>query len=276
MGFFVKAEKQDATNKYGFKQEGMFALEKIKKGQSVFTCDLSICDYLKIENVRAGKTREETFEIFNKYPEAKDFIHRYQYMIDDDTYDWPANSLTSQELKEQCMFFNHSCEPNCGFQALDASLVVAIRDIEPGEELTYDYQFMDTEPSFYDGINCKCGSSKCRQVLHFDHYRNVDFQNKFYRYCGNYVKKRIDELKTKWFSSECYLKYYTSINGDRELGLTSLYKIKKDELVAKYSDPSNVSREAHYIRQSGNPTCYLNGNEVYSLTDVEPDTELTI
>jgi len=83
------------------------------------------------------------------------------------------------------MFFNHSCDPTCGFAALDSALVVAIRDIEVGEELTYDYQFMDTEPSFYDGINCKCGTKKCRGVLRFDQYRNVDWQKKYYKYCGN-------------------------------------------------------------------------------------------
>ena len=67
------------------------------------------------------------------------------------------------------------------------TLVVAIRDIEVGEELTYDYQFMDTEPSFYDGINCKCGTKKCRGVLRFDQYRNVDWQKKYNKYCGNII-----------------------------------------------------------------------------------------
>ncbi len=274
MGFFVKAEKQDATQKYGFHQHGMFALEPIKKGQPIFTCDLSKCDYLKLENVKSGRTREETLAIFERYPQAKDFIHRYQYMIDDDTYDWPRNWASTQDLTEDCMFFNHSCEPNCGFAALDSSLVVAIRDIQTGEELTYDYQFMDTEPSFYDGINCRCGSSICRGVLKFDNYRNVDWQNKFYKYCGIYVKKRIDELANKWFSSQCYLKYYKTNDQEQVLGLTSLYKISKDELVAKYS--TQISLDSHYIRHSDQPTCYLDGNQVYTLREIEPHTELTI
>jgi len=99
------------------------------------------------------------------------------------------------------MFFNHSCDPNCGFAAIDSGLatgkprtamVVAIRDIEVGEELTYDYQFMDTEPSFYDGINCRCGTRKCRGVLRFDQYRNVDWQKKYYKYCGKYNIQRLE------------------------------------------------------------------------------------
>lgn len=164
-------------------------------------------------------------------------------------------------------------------KALDESLVVAIRDIEEGEELTYDYQFMDTEASFYDGINCRCGSYRCRGVLKFDLYRNVDWQTTYYKYAGCYVQRKIDELKTKWYSSRCYLKRYSSnpnekASTDCALGLTSLYKIRKNELVAKYS--SDIKPESHNIRHSDTPTCYLAGNEVYTLADVEPETELTI
>jgi len=36
---------------------------------------------------------------------------------------------------------NHSCDPNCGL--VGAVLVVAMRDIEPGEEITFDYAMSD-------------------------------------------------------------------------------------------------------------------------------------
>lgn len=148
-------------------------------------------------------------------------------------------------------------------------MVVAIRDIEIGEELCYDYQCMDTEASFYDGLDCVCGSFKCRGKLRFDQYRNVDWQLAYYKYSGAYVKRKIDELKTKWYSSRCYLKYY----GD-ELGLTSLRKIRKDDLVAIFS--GEVKPSEHNIRQSEKPTCYLEGNEVYAADFYEPGTELTL
>jgi hypothetical protein len=151
MPFFKKFEIRDAQEKYGFSHQGVFAKELIKKGEAIFTCDLSICDYLKIEQVEEkARTREQTVEIENKHPNLKEFIHKYSYMVDDDLYDWPRDYL-EEKLNENCMFFNHSCDPTCGFQALDSSLVVAIRDILPGEELTYDYQCMDTEASLYDG-----------------------------------------------------------------------------------------------------------------------------
>lgn len=275
MVFFKQVDVRNAQEKYGFSHQGVFAKESVKRGEAIFTCDLSKCDYLQLEDVSSGRTKEEALEMFKQYPESKDFMHKYSYMIDDDLFDWPRNYI-EQTLSEECMFFNHSCDPNCGFQALDSSLVVAIRDIEPGEELTYDYQCMDTEASFYDGLHCKCGSFKCRGVLRFDQYRNIDWQNAYYKYSGAYVKRKIDELKTKWYSSHCCLKYYRkgADTSERELGLTVLDKVGKDDLVAIYSD--GVRKDAHDLRHSENPTCYLIGNEVYALESWGQGTELTL
>lgn len=275
MVFFKEVDVKDAEFKYGFSHQGVFAKEPIKKGEAIFTCDLSVCDYLKLEEVKSGRTRDESLRLFAEYPKQHDFMHKYSYMVDDDTYDWPRDWL-DEKLHENCMFFNHSCDPNCGFQAEDSSLVVAIRDIEAGEELCYDYQCMDTEASFYDGLKCLCGSFKCRGTLRFDVYRNVDWQNAFYKYSGCYVKRKIDELKTKWYSSRCYLKYYSdkSTNGDRSLGLTTLRQIRKDDLVAIFS--GKIAPDQHNIRHSENPTCYLEGNEVFASASYGPEVELTI
>ena len=85
------------------------------------------------------------------------------------------------------------------------------------------------------------------------------------------MQRKVDELQTKWFSTHCYLKYYGN-----ELGLTSLDKIGKNELVAVYLSAEDVKPESHYLRHSENPTCYLVNNEVFTLVAVEPSTELTL
>lgn len=51
-------------------------------------------------------------------------------------------------------YMNHSCEPNT--QVVGKS-DVAIRDIEPGEEITSDYMDLETE-----NFVCQCGSQNCR------------------------------------------------------------------------------------------------------------------
>ncbi len=61
------------------------------------------------------------------------------------------------------MFINHSCDPNCETEDVDGRIfVVAIRDIEPGEELTYEYNLYDSDDAEGD---CYCGAKKCRGTM---------------------------------------------------------------------------------------------------------------
>ncbi len=56
-------------------------------------------------------------------------------------------------------YINHSCDPNVGF--IDGSLILfAMRDIEIGEELFWDYSTSINDPGWE--IPCGCGSTKCR------------------------------------------------------------------------------------------------------------------
>src|SRR3954465_2782112 len=56
---------------------------------------------------------------------------------------------------EPAGFANPSCDPNC---VLSGSVIlVAARDIEPGEAITYDYATSDG--SDYDEFECGCGSA---------------------------------------------------------------------------------------------------------------------
>jgi hypothetical protein len=57
---------------------------------------------------------------------------------------------------------NHSCEPNAGF--LDGQLVLyALRDIEAGEEIGWDYSTSISEPGW--SMDCRCGTPRCRGVI---------------------------------------------------------------------------------------------------------------
>jgi SET domain-containing protein len=56
-------------------------------------------------------------------------------------------------------YINHSCDPNCEAVNDRGNIwVVALRDIEPGEELTYEYGY-DVE-HFLDHP-CRCGADNC-------------------------------------------------------------------------------------------------------------------
>lgn len=77
-------------------------------------------------------------------------------------------------------FINHSCDPNMRIFArvgdhadkhIHDLALFAIKDIQKGEELTFDYvdgaseDFGEPEDSIEDMTRCLCGSSKCRRFL---------------------------------------------------------------------------------------------------------------
>ncbi len=56
-------------------------------------------------------------------------------------------------------FLNHSCRPNLGFE--NGSLMLyALRDIQLGEELTFDYSTTMNEIGW--SIKCRCRAENCR------------------------------------------------------------------------------------------------------------------
>lgn len=65
-------------------------------------------------------------------------------------------------------FVNHSCSPNCEMQkwsvnGLSRMALFAARNIEAGEEISYDYNFSLFNPS--EGQECRCNTAQCRGVI---------------------------------------------------------------------------------------------------------------
>jgi SET domain-containing protein len=59
-------------------------------------------------------------------------------------------------------YVNHSCAPNCALR--DGLTLTALRDILPGEELTWDYSTAIDEADFA-GFPCACGAPGCRGAV---------------------------------------------------------------------------------------------------------------
>lgn len=66
-------------------------------------------------------------------------------------------------------WINHSCDPNCDAVIEDDRIwIEAIRDIEPGEELAYDYAYVLEErhtPAAKRRYPCSCGAAVCRGTI---------------------------------------------------------------------------------------------------------------
>jgi SET domain-containing protein len=103
--------------------------------------------------------------------------------VDEDLY------LLTAEQPEPNDCFNHSCEPNLGFSGQIG--LVAMRDIQAGEQLCFDYAMSDGGP--YDEFDCFCGSSTCRGKITGNDWKLPALWKKYEGYFSPYLAKRIEK-----------------------------------------------------------------------------------
>lgn len=98
-------------------------------------------------------------------------------------------ALTDEEYEPVMLFLNHSCEPNVGFAG--NTVLVTMRDVEMGEELTTDYALFDD----YDGqMTCHCGMRSCRGVIDGRDWQRPELQRRYRPYFSTYLQRRISAL----------------------------------------------------------------------------------
>ncbi len=99
-----------------------------------------------------------------RYPDEEGVQHHtFLFAIDDDVV------IDASVGGNEARFINHSCEPNCD-AVIDGKriFIEALRDIAPGEELTYDYAFVLEErhtPAAKRRYPCACGAARCRGTI---------------------------------------------------------------------------------------------------------------
>lgn len=141
---------------------GSFAIESIDRGEVVAAFGGWVVDrrHLKM----ASEDREAR-----------------SIQIDDDLY------LMSGDEPEPGDMVNHSCEPNCGLAG--QVLVIALRPIEVGEQLTFDYAMCDGYPE--ELFECECESAGCRGRVTGDDWRSPELQKKYAGYFSPYLVRRM-------------------------------------------------------------------------------------
>jgi hypothetical protein len=96
----------------------------------------------------------------------------------------------STRTSERADYINHSCSPNAGMSGQIA--LVAMRDIEPGEEICFDYAMSDGSP--YDQFVCQCGAPECRGLVTGSDWSRPEFWDRYRGYFSPYLQRRIDSL----------------------------------------------------------------------------------
>lgn len=89
-------------------------------------------------------------------------------------------------------FINHSCDPNTGSGG-DVYTLVAMRDIEPGEEITIDYAVVDGDPDW--NMPCGCGAPSCRKVITGNDWKLPELQERYKGYFQKNIQEKIEALK---------------------------------------------------------------------------------
>jgi len=115
-------------------RQGLFAVQEIKQGTRII-------QYIgeKITSTESARR----LAAGNAY-----ILHvNYRYAIDGET------------LENTARVINHSCDPNCEVEKTNDTLwIVAIRDIQEREELTYNYGY---DARNYANNPCNCGAENC-------------------------------------------------------------------------------------------------------------------
>jgi SET domain-containing protein len=92
-----------------------------------------------------------------------------------------------EERDGAMLYTNHSCDPNIAIQG--QIVVVAMRDIATGEELTHDWATTD------DGdytLACRCGSPRCRGTITGKDWTKPELQARYRGWFCWFLQRRID------------------------------------------------------------------------------------
>ena len=104
------------------------------------------------------KVIEYTGERLNRRETKRRSEGDYTYLFTLDKY-WTLDGAFGGSGAE---IINHSCEPNVVSRIMNGHVIyMSLRTIEPGEEITVDYNFEYVGDKNF----CACGASTCRSVM---------------------------------------------------------------------------------------------------------------
>lgn len=153
---------------------GAFANDVIKKGEIVF--------------IKGGY-------ILNRDEMYSEKLGDHYWPLSDEYVLAPKKDSSLEEIEAIKLYINHSCEPNCGIRGEITG--VALKDINIGEEITFDYAMLDNEEDESYNFQCTCGSPKCRHIITGTDWKSKKLQQEygsnFALYLLQKMKKAYDE-----------------------------------------------------------------------------------
>jgi uncharacterized protein len=92
----------------------------------------------------------------------KPFPSKYSIQINEHNHLHPYSEEVEQMKPLLWPYLNHSCNPNA-FIDVNTLQLIALRDIKPHEEITFDYE--QTELVMKEPFACNCEAANCRKYI---------------------------------------------------------------------------------------------------------------
>jgi uncharacterized protein len=143
------SSRRIAVRQSGVHGKGVFALEAIAAGDRL---------------IEYKGERISWKEALRRHPHNPDEPnHTFYFALD-------SGEVIDGKIKgNSARWINHSCAPNCEAEEIDGHVFIdALRDIDAGEELFYDYGLViDARQTkkLKKEYECRCGARKCRGTM---------------------------------------------------------------------------------------------------------------
>ena len=103
-------------------------------------------------------------EALRRHPhDPDDPNHTFYFHIDD------GRVIDAKFGGNSSRWINHACQPNCEADEQEGRIFIkALRDLQPGEEIFYDYGLVIDErytKKLKKQFECRCGSPRCRGTM---------------------------------------------------------------------------------------------------------------
>lgn len=145
----TKDTRRIQVRKSGVHGKGVFALQPIARGDRIIEYKGEVIGWP---------------EALRRHPhDPTDPNHTFYFHIDDE------HVIDAKYGGNMARWINHACEPNCQADETDGRVFIrALRDLQPGDELFYDYGLVLDErqtAKLKKQYACRCGSPACRGTM---------------------------------------------------------------------------------------------------------------
>jgi uncharacterized protein len=143
------SSRRVTVRRSGVHGKGVFAVQPIAKGDKV---------------MEYKGERISWKEALRRHPHNPDEPnHTFYFALDD------GSVIDGKIDGNSAKYINHSCAPNCEAEEVEGRVFIhALRDIEPEEELNYDYGLVidgRITKKLKQEYECRCGAKKCRGTM---------------------------------------------------------------------------------------------------------------